>query len=188
MDMENLLKKIIDKKITYDEVNTKEFKEFLEKKIKELYTHKSRTSFIKLEKILGVYNELKKLKHVGVLQDDSIREDMRKKGFKPILNGSYYINKEAKVYRVKNNTILEVKTSNSVNNGLKINYYDSEGKQHTKQLHLLVYEAFKGVTDSDIIFIDGNKKNCSIDNLISLEDLVKFYKEKNNNGGIEKNE
>lgn len=178
MNMETTLKKAIDKKIPYEKLNNKDFMDFLENKISELYTHKSRTSFIKLEKILGVYNELKKLKHVGVLQDDSIREDMRKKGFKPILNGSYYINKEAKVYRVKNNTILEVKPSNSVTNGLKINYYDSEGKQHTKQLHLLSYEAFKGVTDSDIVFIDGNRKNCSIDNLISLEDLVKFYKEK----------
>ena len=178
MDMENLLKKIIDKKITYDKVNTKEFKEFLEKKIKELYKNNSRTSFIKLEKILGVYNELKKLKHVGVLQDDSIREDMRKKGFKPILNGSYYINKEAKVYRVKNNTILEVKVSNSVNNGLKINYYDSEGRQHTKQLHLLMYEAFKGANDSDIVFLDGNKKNCRIENLMTVNELVEYY---NNN-------
>ena len=100
MDMENLLKKIIDKKITYDKVNTKEFKEFLEKKIKELYKNNSRTSFIKLEKILGVYNELQRLEKKGVLQDDSIREDMRKKGFKPILNGSYYINKRRRKEKI----------------------------------------------------------------------------------------
>ena len=36
MDMENLLKKIIDKKITYDKVNTKEFIEFLEDKKSKL--------------------------------------------------------------------------------------------------------------------------------------------------------
>lgn len=178
MDMENLLNKIIDKKITYDKINTKEFKKFLEKKIKELYKNNSSISFVKLEKILGVYNELQRLEKKGVLQDDHIKKEMQEKGFKPILNGSYYINKQAQVYRVKNNSIVEVKSSKSAMGGLKINYYDVDGKQYTKQLHLLMYETFKGANDSDIVFLDGNKKNCRIENLMTVNELVEYY---NNN-------
>ena len=39
-----------------------------------------------------------------------------------------------------------------------------------------IYETFKGTYEGDIQFIDGNKLNCSLDNLITIHELLESYR------------
>lgn len=48
----------------------------------------------------------------------------------------------------------------------------------SRDIALLVYRAFKNtiIDYNDIVFLDNNKKNCSLENLITISELVEFYK------------
>lgn len=63
---------------------------------------------------------------------------------------------------------------------MRFNYYN-KGKASTQLTHTLVWDAFGNRHTKQIVFLDGDKKNCRIDNLIAIEDLVDFYNK--NNGG-----
>ena len=45
-----------------------------------------------------------------------------------------------------------------------------------------IYNTFNytNCSNNDIYYLDDNKKNCNIDNLVSVNTLIEFYKEKNN--------
>lgn len=95
---------------------------------------------------------------------------------------SYYISKKGKVYKVVNDTIKEIKASKYIKyDFLRVNMRDKEGRSTTKMLHTLVYETYKGKINlyDDLKFIDGDYKNCDIDNLITVSELLQFYKENN---------
>lgn len=106
-----------------------------------------------------------------------------KRGFKEVKNHrDTLINKEGKLLRVKkdrqgNNVITNVKISLTVNGVYKFNTIHS-GK--CLILHNVIYQTFKGDFDGILQFKDGNKKNYSLENLITIEELLKFYNEKNN--------
>ena len=52
---------------------------------------------------------------------------------------------------------------------------DDFGKFTSKLVHTLVYEAFKGEDYSVLALLDGDKNNCRLDNIMSLEELVTYY-------------
>ena len=76
-------------------------------------------------------------------------------------------------YRVK-----EVKTSQGINGMVKFNY-TKNGKVTTQLLHKAIYNTFNDIKCEygDICFIDGDLNNCSYDNLITVNDLLKEYRQ-----------
>lgn len=100
----------------------------------------------------------------------------------------YFININGKVYMEKyvksrNETYFrEVPVSKSMNGVPKVSLTlrderTGKAKYTTCMLPTLVYEAFRGDIGvrGNICFKDGNKANCSLDNLITVEELLDFY-------------
>ena len=97
---------------------------------------------------------------------------------KVVGHDDYYITKDGLVYKMNNHGKLkEVSLSKTKYGIVKFNV-TVNGKSFTKILSLEVYKAFKGRSPKDIQYIDGNKENCSLNNLITTEELLKFYKSK----------
>lgn len=94
---------------------------------------------------------------------------------------NYYIDEEGNVYKaliLKNALKLptkvfrDVRVSKSSNGSKKVTL---EGKTHL--IHRLVYNTFKDEEyRGEIVFIDDNKNNCSLDNLVSIDDVIEFYR------------
>lgn len=103
----------------------------------------------------------------------------------------YYITKSGKIFKKINDDkpLKEIKPFLDSHNSYRVNLSTAKGKYTTKQLHTLVYKTFKGdinskrgeynKTENMIVFMDGNIKNCSIDNLMTVKDLKEFYNNHN---------
>lgn len=56
-----------------------------------------------------------------------------------------------------------------------------DGVTYGRMLGKLVYETFIGVeTNQNIVYLDGNKENCSLINLATVDELIKCYEDKMN--------
>ena len=92
----------------------------------------------------------------------------------------FYVNELGEVFAVKKNkfkgeVLRPLSICRGANGYKKVNMQDDSGKFTSKLLHSLVYEAFKGDNYSVLAFLDGDKGNCRLDNLMSLEELVTYY-------------
>lgn len=98
---------------------------------------------------------------------------------------SYYVNRDGDVIRIKYHKnkgykIIDVVKYITKEGHIKINLND-KCTSTSVLLHKVVYETFKGqVNYHEIYFKDNNKQNCSILNLITINELIDFYREKNN--------
>ena len=64
------------------------------------------------------------------------------------------------------------------NGSLKVTFIEDK-TTNARMLGKLVYETFLGVeSNEDIIYIDGDKTNCELINLATIEELVECYQEK----------
>ena len=100
-----------------------------------------------------------------------LRQIERAKGF--------YVNELGEVYKFANGWYKEVgtyfhKASKFVRANVKI-----DGKATLITVHMEVYKAFKGEPVGEVVFLDGDKNNCRLDNLIDSQDLVDFYVQNN---------
>lgn len=93
---------------------------------------------------------------------------------------NYFVSSEGKIFKAKNlkmkGEILKPLAWSYTTNGYrKVNMQDEAGKLTSKCIHNIVYEAF--VTDkySVLTLLDGDKDNCRLENIKSLEDLVAYY-------------
>ena len=108
----------------------------------------------------------------------------KKISYLPPAVADYYINKKGFIFSFKKHKnknkvfykIREVNTTLSTMNGLKFNFYDGK-KTSSKSVGVAVYETFKGkkLGYNQLVFLDNNRKNCNIDNLISIDELINFY-------------
>lgn len=88
----------------------------------------------------------------------------------------YYISSDGRIYNEKKNgEMRELKKYKANYDFMKVNLYGDDKKQTTKLVHVLVYESFKGKNYSNIVFLDNNKENCNIENLMSVEELRDYY-------------
>ena len=94
---------------------------------------------------------------------------------------NYKITKEGKIYKItKKGKLKEVSASIEKNYGFsRVNIENGSGKWGTYLVHRLVYKTFKGGYEGDLVFIDGNKQNCNLDNLITVKELLEFYNKNN---------
>lgn len=94
-----------------------------------------------------------------------------------------YVNKKGEIFKIR--TLREgdfkIKTlplTVAENGMMKFCYYYNK-KLTTKLLHNVIYDTFnnnKRDKRGEIVFIDGNKRNCSLNNLISVQELLEHYK------------
>lgn len=92
---------------------------------------------------------------------------------------NYYISEFGDVFKKnKHNKLRSVSVSKEKNCGFyRVNIESDDGKWGTLLLHRLVYRTFKGDYEGDLVFLDGNKENCELSNLITVKELLEFYKE-----------
>ena len=97
-----------------------------------------------------------------------------------------FVNKQGKViclrlfnrgYRVN-----KVKISITENGYLKYNIYTTNKQCKTRMLAQDIYNTFKGTDfkNQDIYYIDNNKNNCNLDNLVSITALLNVYRKVKN--------
>ena len=110
-----------------------------------------------------------------------LEERLINNGYKNIQGCSnYYCDKNGNVVAIKHDkkkivSITNVSTSKTTNGTLKFNVVEN-GKVKNKMLAKTIYETFKGKYEGDIQFIDRNKLNCSLNNLITIDELLKSYR------------
>lgn len=64
------------------------------------------------------------------------------------------------------------------NGSIKVTFIE-DGKMNARMLGKVVYETFMGAntTDKDLVYIDGDKTNCKLENLATIDELVQAYNE-----------
>ena len=99
--------------------------------------------------------------------------DFMYQGYVSIINRD--INKAYK-YKIK-----DVSVTKGIKGLLKFNYCE-DNKITTILLHKIIYDTFSKEKSKhgEICFIDGNNNNCSFDNLITVSELLNYYKQNNN--------
>ena len=93
---------------------------------------------------------------------------------------NYYASDEGKVFKIKKSKekgeVLRPLTISYAGNGYrKVNMQDESGKLTSKCVHNIVYETFVSDKYSVLTLLDGDKENCKLENIKSLEDLVAYY-------------
>jgi hypothetical protein len=83
----------------------------------------------------------------------------------------YFINNKGEIF---NSRGWQLKPSKNQDGFLKI-ALRKDNKNCYSTVHHLVYKQFKGEYTGELFFVDGNKENCSIDNLISFDELIQEY-------------
>ena len=80
-------------------------------------------------------------------------------------------------YRTK-----QVKISKTENGYLKYNIYTHNKQCKTRMLAQDVYNTFRSTDfkNQDIYYIDDNKENCMLDNLVSITSLLTIYRKVKN--------
>lgn len=86
----------------------------------------------------------------------------------------YFETKKGKSYYREPNQIV------TQSNGLIVNIIDNKaGVRSQKSVAKLIYNSFMDTdVNFDIMFIDGNKENCSLYNMVSSEEIAELYKNK----------
>lgn len=94
----------------------------------------------------------------------------------------YEISTQGRVRKWMANETYRYPTLVKIHNGqYKVSFIDEETKIHGRMIAKLVYETFLGIeTNKDIVYLDGDTKNCSLMNLATIGELVESYKEKIN--------
>lgn len=118
---------------------------------------------------------------------ERLEEKVIKAGYRKIdsiKNAYYYINKQAKVIKIvlrKGGYIIkDVKISDTAMQEGKFNIVREDGKVTSMLVSKAMYETFKGdVNYSTLVHIDGDSRNSCLDNLISVEELLNYYKKNN---------
>ena len=91
----------------------------------------------------------------------------------------FYVNENGDVFTIKKikggEKLNKVSITKATNGYKKVNMQDDFGKFTSKLVHTIVYEAFKGENYSVLTLLDGDKNNCRLDNIMSLEELVTYY-------------
>ena len=77
--------------------------------------------------------------------------------------------------------IKDVSVTKGIKGLLKFNYCE-DNKITTILLHKIIYDTFSKEKSKhgEICFIDGNNNNCNFDNLITVSELLNYYKQNNN--------
>lgn len=113
-----------------------------------------------------------------------IKESLIKREFKQVnLYNEFYINSKGELYRIFTNykgikILKSISISKTKEGNLKANF-TVNNKNTSLLISVIVYETFKNklsINDS-LCFIDGNKLNCKLDNLITQHELLKFYRD-----------
>ena len=92
----------------------------------------------------------------------------------------YKIGADGKVYKITKKGLKEVSAKEDNHGFPRINLQVNDStRSTTKRVHSLVYSSFKGKPQGELVFLDGNKSNCALDNLVSIPELVEFYKKNN---------
>lgn len=96
-------------------------------------------------------------------------------------NEDYFVSKYGEVYKINVNkfgecSVKSVSVSQAKNGALKYTTRDKNDKATCRLLSKDVYELFKGSYEGDLQYIDGDRTNCRLDNLISIKELMDFYK------------
>ena len=113
----------------------------------------------------------------------NIEESLIKREFKQVnLYNEFYINSAGEVYRIFTNykgikILKSISISKTKEGNLKANF-TVNNKNTSLLISVVVYETFKNKLSVNdyLCFIDGNKLNCNIDNLITQNELLEFYK------------
>lgn len=93
---------------------------------------------------------------------------------------NYFATKEGEIYSVKETktkgTIKKI-ISQRVNkeNGFKEVFITINKERKCFKTHSLIYKTFKGEYEGNLIFLDGDKTNVSLKNLVSIEELKECY-------------
>lgn len=90
----------------------------------------------------------------------------------------YYVNELGEVFRHRQGKYGDIfkplKYTRAIDGSQKLHFCE-EGKLKTVLVHDIVYRAFKGDYRGNLVFLDGDKTNCNINNLITLDELVSYY-------------
>lgn len=111
----------------------------------------------------------------------NIREFLSQNGYKSMLGyHDYFVNENAEIYRIvltktKKEILRPVSISDATTGAKKFTVLKTDGKNGTLMLHNVVYETFRGKFEGELKFIDGNRKNCKLNNLITDKELLDFY-------------
>jgi hypothetical protein len=105
------------------------------------------------------------INEIYVLKGDDEMEEI--KGFT-----GYFINTDGEIFNRHGRQLRATKNQDGC---LKI-ILRKDNKNHYFTVHHLVYRQFKKEYTDELFFIDGNKENCSIDNLVSINELLEFYR------------
>jgi len=123
-------------------------------------------------------------KDIIFYKKDELKVYLEKNNFRNINDkdmeacGEYYINPQGEVLKLlikKDYYVLRKVSISKGVRGYKLNIH-LNGLNTVKQIHDLLYKTFKPeYSDSRIIFLDGNDKNCCLENLISERELIEFF-------------
>ena len=169
------------------ELNIDEFGENKRKKDKKsIYCKKcNRELYDKSVEKNKVNHINKRIEKYTLLED--IQEALLVNKFKEISgNENYYINSKGVVYKIFNykegNSRLSLVPTSKDGRGIRIQFTLPGLMKVSRRPHLLVYETFnKKLEESDkVYFLDGNKEHYNIENLISGNDLLEFYRKMTN--------
>ena len=114
-----------------------------------------------------------------------ITDEQVNKQFKMTQFEGYYVDKTGNVIKKVGQEFYRVETTKLKNGGYKIaipiNEVDKKGKQKsaTIQLHDLIYRTYKGDYEGQLQFLDGDRGNCTLDNIISVKELIEAYNKNN---------
>lgn len=99
-------------------------------------------------------------------------------GYAPIPSFKYgYVTKDGRVARVLPNGGFRYCLNREFPQGMRTSIRNvATGKTETKVVARLVYETFVGEITEDIIYIDGNKNNPSLENLTTVSKILDTIK------------
>lgn len=125
--------------------------------------------------------DLMDLKQLSVNVVELQRNKLLENGYKQIDKfDQYFINEEADIIRLKDNgSLTRVPVSQNKGGRFKCNLINSNGKQVNAIVHRILYETFRGPIESELLFIDGDKSNYKLCNLITTQELLDFYRQVN---------
>ena len=125
--------------------------------------------------------DLMDLKQLSVNVVELQRNKLLENGYKQIDKfDQYFINEEADIIRLKDNgSLTRVPVSQNKGGRFKCNLINSNGKQVNAIVHRILYETFRGPIESELLFIDGDKSNYKLCNLITIQELLDFYRQVN---------
>lgn len=90
----------------------------------------------------------------------------------------YEISTKGKVRKWFKGNYRYVTLAIAKNGSLKATFIE-DGTINARMIGKMVYETFLGIaTSENIIYLDGDKTNCELTNLATIEELIECYKDK----------